>query len=160
MAMLVEGYTGKRLRPDDAVGQPVSTALYTGYGQVRWTVPLARTPQVLIMYPAGAGHVSCKYRIRISQVPDTYPTDTGHVCTSQLASTGHVPSRWYRLVSGAVTCTVWRCEVIFLPRAVTYLAVTFELLIYLQLVTWYFFSNPVWETSAPATDLEVRDIGP
>ena len=45
MAMLVEGYTGKRLRPDDAVGQPVSTALYTGYGQVRWNVPLARTPR-------------------------------------------------------------------------------------------------------------------
>ena len=33
MAMLVETYAGKRLRPDDAVGQPVSTDLYR---KVRW----------------------------------------------------------------------------------------------------------------------------
>ena len=39
MAMLVETYAGKRLRPDDAVGQPVSTDLYPGHREVRWEVP-------------------------------------------------------------------------------------------------------------------------
>ena len=128
-----------------------------------WT----RTLQVPDTYLAGTGHVPRKCTSQVSdtyvctsQVPDSYPTDTGHVCTSQLASTGHVPSRWYRLVFGAVTCTEGHFVVVFLPRLPTSQYRSNYLYIYLQIVTRYFFSNPVWETSAPATDLEVRGIGP